>query len=153
MSHGNSIKLTNCIEVRKHIDNKSLYRRVFYLYDIFAHNGYTFILISHPDFKQASWALQLPTGQFPIYNFVEVCKLAISVQYFHTYNLILFKIIPPRKKHFKVECLVCYASLDSDYRKKHNELCHSAHLKAHKQIGYKVSGAPDNPFQVRLIIF
>ena len=27
--------------------------RVFYLDDTFAHNGYTFTLISHPDFKQA----------------------------------------------------------------------------------------------------
>ena len=28
--------------------------RVFYLYDTFAHNGYTFSLISHPDVEQAS---------------------------------------------------------------------------------------------------
>ncbi|CAB3994785.1 zinc finger MYM-type 1-like [Paramuricea clavata] len=34
-------------------------------------------------------------------------------------------------------------------RKKHNELCHSAHLKAHKHIGFKVAGAPDNPFQAQ----
>ena len=126
--------------------------QVFYLYDTFAHNGYTFIVISHPDFKQASSALQLPTGQFPINNFVEVSKLAISIQYFHMYNLVLFKIMPPRKKRFKVEWLVCHASFDSDYLKNH-ELCHSAHLKAHKKIGYKVAGAPDNPFQVHLIMF
>ena len=28
--------------------------QVFYLYDTFTHNRYTFILISHPNFKQAS---------------------------------------------------------------------------------------------------
>ena len=59
--------------------------------------------------------------------------------------------MPLKKKRFKVECLVCHAIFDSDYRKKHNELCHSAHLKAHKHIGFKVAGAPDNPFQVGLI--
>ena len=60
--------------------------------------------------------------------------------------------MPPKKKRFKVDCLVCHATFDSDYRKKHNELCHSAHLKAHKHIGFKVAGAPDNPFKVRFMI-
>ena len=54
MNYGNSIKLANCIEARKHIDNKSLYIRVFYLYNTFAHYGYSLILISQPDFKRAS---------------------------------------------------------------------------------------------------
>ena len=56
--------------------------------------------------------------------------------------------MPPKTKRFKVECLLCHATFDSDYRKKHNELCHSDHLKAHKHIDFKVAGAPDNPFQV-----
>ena len=51
----NEVNYGNCIEVRKHIDNKSLYLRVFYLYDTFAHNGYSYILISHPNFKQSSF--------------------------------------------------------------------------------------------------
>ena len=58
--------------------------------------------------------------------------------------------MPPKKKHFKVECLFSHATFDSDYRRKHNELCHDDHLKAHKLIGYKVAGVPSNPFEVRL---
>ena len=83
---------------------------MIYLYDTFAHNGYTSILISHPDFKKASSALQLRTGQFPINSFVEVSKLAISIQYFHIYNLVSFKIMTPRKKRFKdrMPCLPCF---------------------------------------------
>ena len=50
--------------------------------------------------------------------------------------------MPPKRKRFKVECLLSHATFDSDYRKKHNELCHSDHLKAHKHIGPKVAGAP-----------
>ena len=53
------------MKVRKHIDNKSLYMRVFYLYDTFAHNECTFILISHLDFKQPSSGLRLPTSSKP----------------------------------------------------------------------------------------
>ena len=53
MNYGNSIKLTNCIEIRKPIDNKSLYMRVFYLYCTFARNGYNLILISRQRFKEA----------------------------------------------------------------------------------------------------
>ena len=52
--------------------------------------------------------------------------------------------MPPEKKRFKVEYPVCNTTFDSDYRRKHNELCHNDQLKAHKQIGYKVTGAPNN---------
>lgn len=65
---------------------------VIYLrkYDDFAHNRYTLILISHH--------CSFPIGQFLINNFVEVRKLAISIQYFQIYNLVLSRM--PRLPSF-----------------------------------------------------
>ena len=57
--------------------------------------------------------------------------------------------MPVKRKRFKVECTVCHATFDNDYRKRHNELCHSDYLKARRHVGYKVAGALDSPFVVR----
>ena len=49
-------------------------------------------------------------------------------------------------KRRKVECLICKATFDSDYRKKHNEKLHRDMVQAHRNIPYQVAGAPANPF-------
>ena len=49
-------------------------------------------------------------------------------------------------KRRKVECLICKATFDSDYRKKHNEKHHRDVVQAHRNIPYQVAGAPANPF-------
>jgi hypothetical protein len=54
--------------------------------------------------------------------------------------------MPP--KRVKLECLICKATFDSDYRTIHNFKRHSNLMKQRKSIPYQTVGARMNPFDV-----
>ena len=51
------------------------------------------------------------------------------------------------KKRAKIRCLLCGREFDDDYRNRHNQTYHPAHIKAFKHIPYESVGAVKNPFE------
>ena len=51
-----------------------------------------------------------------------------------------------KRKRTKLECEVCRKTFDDDYRQQHNKKYHADMLRQGKYIGYKLEGAPANPF-------
>ena len=56
--------------------------------------------------------------------------------------------MPPKPKRWRVECLLCHITYDSDYRSRHNEIHHSERAKKHQHIPFEDAGAPENPLKV-----
>ena len=51
-----------------------------------------------------------------------------------------------KRKRTKLECEVCHRAFDDDYRQQHNKKYHEDMFSQGKYIGYKLEGAPANPF-------
>ena len=51
-----------------------------------------------------------------------------------------------KRKRTKLECEVCHRVFDDDYREQNNKKYHMDMISQGKYIGYKLEGAPANPF-------